>query len=333
MDSISLEKMTETQMMARVNSARFPQELTAPDKKLLAMVAITYGFDPLMGEITIYQGRPYVSIDGRYRKAQETGNLCGVKTRPATEQERKDWQIPEGDYFYHAEVYVKGGGFNFFEGWGRVKGLETKPGSSRQGDTTSTYKPIQSNPQRMAEKRAEAFALRKAFHINLPSKEDIGSPDEEVDTVTGEIVEGHLADPPDTTKAKRDITNLYDDGQFKPSSNPESEKAFDNLESANPPIPATMPATEAKQAVEPSQEKKASPATPKAKTGQIPTTKNGLMNWIYAHRVKATFEQVATWITNPVTNQPYKDLKEVPDTPEAIAAAYGEIKNRNGWED
>ena len=71
-----------------------------PISAIALMIPITYGFDPLMGEISIYQGRPYVSIDGRYRKAQETGNLDGVSTRPANKQEREDWQIPVGDFFF-----------------------------------------------------------------------------------------------------------------------------------------------------------------------------------------------------------------------------------------
>ena len=194
MDSNALMTMPEAAMMKRVEMARFPQELTVADKRLLAQVAITYGFDPLMGEVTIYEGRPYVSIDGRYRKAQETGRLDGVETRPASKKEKEDWQIPEGDWFFRSEVYVKDASHPFIA-WGRVRASETRPGSRRQGDTTSTYKPIQNNPQRMAEKRAEAQALRKAFHIPLPSVEDIGSPDYdaesvEVDVTTGEITEG-----------------------------------------------------------------------------------------------------------------------------------------------
>jgi len=185
MESKALQTMSETQMMERVNMARFPQDLTVADKKLLAQVAITYGFDPLMGEVSIYQGRPYVSIDGRYRKAQETGNLDGVESRPATKQEREDWQIPDGDYFFRGEVFVKGANHPFVA-WGRVHHAETVGGKG--------FKPVEKNPQRMAEKRAEAQALRKAFHIPLPSIEDIGSPDYdvdsiavEVDTTTGEI--------------------------------------------------------------------------------------------------------------------------------------------------
>jgi len=170
LDSKSLMVMPEAQMMQRVEMAKFPQALTPPEKRLLAQVAITYGFDPLMGEITIYQSRPYVSIDGRYRKAQETDLFNGVETRPANKQERTEWDIPEGDYFYHSEVWVKGASHPFV-GWGRVYSAETSGGKG--------FKPIEKNPQRMAEKRAEAQALRKAFHIPLPSVEEAGSPTDE----------------------------------------------------------------------------------------------------------------------------------------------------------
>lgn len=177
MDSTALMTMGEQAMMARVNLARFPQELTQQDKILLAQAAITYGFDPIMKEITIYQGQLFISIDGRYRKAQETGKLDGVDTRPATKQEREDWQIPDGDYFFRSEVFVKEASRPFV-GWGRVRKAETLGGKG--------FKPVETNPQRMAEKRAEAQALRKAFHIPLPSIEEIGAPGFDVE---GEVVE------------------------------------------------------------------------------------------------------------------------------------------------
>ena len=212
MESTALIQMTDTQMMERVNMAKFPQDLTLQDKKLLAQVARTYGLDPLMNEVTIYQGRPFVSIDGRYRLAQETGKLDGAETRPANKGEREVWEIPDGDYFFRSEIYVKGASRPFV-GWGRVRQIETKPGSSRQGDTTSVFKPVQSNPQRMAEKRAEAQALRKAFHIPLPSIEDIGTSEDDeikvttlgsVNTHTGEVIEGEVKDQ--SPKAKKDRT-------------------------------------------------------------------------------------------------------------------------------
>ncbi|KKN15552.1 hypothetical protein LCGC14_0984970 [marine sediment metagenome] len=170
MDGIALRNMDTQGMLARIEQAKFPQQLNPQEKAMLAEVAISYGLDPLMKEITIYQGQPFVSIDGRYRKAQESKQLGGVETRPANREEREAWEIPDGDYFMRAEVWRNDASRPFI-GWGRVKPEETKPGSSKPGDTTSTFRPIQTNPQRMAEKRAEAQALRKAFHLPLPSIE------------------------------------------------------------------------------------------------------------------------------------------------------------------
>ena len=162
MDSKALELMDKPGMLARIEQAKFPQNLTPQDKAVLAEVATSYGLDPLMGELMIYQGRPYVSIDARYRKAQESGQLAGVETRPATREEREAWDIPDGDLFFRSEVYRKGIARPFV-GWGRVKAKEF---AKKDG-----YLPVESNPQRMAEKRAEAQALRKAFHLPLPSFE------------------------------------------------------------------------------------------------------------------------------------------------------------------
>ncbi len=188
LDSTALMKMPENKMLERINFAKFPQDLTDKEKRTLANVAITYGFDPLMGEVSIFQGRPFVSIDGRYRKAQESGKLDGVETRPATKEERLDWGIPDGDFFFRAEVYVKGSSRPFVA-WGRVYKSETEV--NKPGDA---YKPVVKNPQRIAEKRAEAQALRKGFHIPLPSVEDIGSPEAAdlpvVDSGAGGIIEG-----------------------------------------------------------------------------------------------------------------------------------------------
>lgn len=190
-DSKSLMTMDEASMIQRVQTAvaKWPQEMDARAIKLLAKVAITYGLDPLMSEVVLYQGRPFIGIDGRYRKAQETGRLMGVETRPATEEERKAWKIPEADYFFRSTVKAKPDKASDFVaefiGWGRVRAAEMDTPASGKGG----FRPLEVNPQRMAEKRAEAQALRKAFHIPLPSAEEIGS-GEHIDEDTGEIIEG-----------------------------------------------------------------------------------------------------------------------------------------------
>ena len=194
MDSTALEAMSQETMLARINQAKFPQDLKPPEKALLATASRTYGFDPIMGELTIFQGRPYVSVDGRYRKAQETGKLDGVESRPATKDERTAWDIPDGDFFFRAEVWVKGAS-HAFTGWGRVRAVEAKARPNNAGDA---YKPTVTVPQRMAEKRAEVMALRKAFHIPLPSAEDIGGEEEGPADITVIESTGEIVEPPTT---------------------------------------------------------------------------------------------------------------------------------------
>jgi hypothetical protein len=237
METTALEKLSQEKMLERVNMARFPQEMKPEEKKLLAQVAITYGFDPLMGEITLYQGRPFVSIDGRYRKAQETGQLDGIETRPANKEEREAWQIPDGDLFFRAELWLTGK-TRPIVGWGRVFQAETKG---------AAFLPIVKNPQRMAEKRAEAQALRKGFHINLPSVEDIGTPEAaeeppspyiegsccEVDTNTGEIFEEAKAVEPEPPQEPAP----------KPAPAPTKPPASPAKEAEKPPVPVAQSAT------------------------------------------------------------------------------------------
>jgi len=197
MESTALTSMKPEQMLARIDQARFPQDLTLADKKTLAKVAIDYGLDPLMGELMIYQGRPYVTIDGRRRKAQETDLFDGIQTRPATKEERTAWGIPDGDHFFHADVFKKECSHSF-EGWGRVtkEQIERAEKGARSHGKDPWYLPLVQDPQGMAEKRAEAKGLRKAFSIPLPSAEDIGSENgaiegqyRVVDVKTGEIRE------------------------------------------------------------------------------------------------------------------------------------------------
>lgn len=194
MDSKELMTLDTPGMMQRIDMARFPQELKPAEKALIATVAMSYGLDPIMNELTIYQGRPYPTVNAWYRKSQETGKFDGMDSRPATKEEREERNAGEGDILYRCEVWRKGAS-NPFVGWGKVRAKETKPGSTKDGDTTSTFKPIQNDPDRMAEKRAEMMAMRKAFSIPMPAmsfEEIIETESGRVSTVTGEIKEEPL---------------------------------------------------------------------------------------------------------------------------------------------
>jgi hypothetical protein len=209
MDTKALVAMSPDQMLARMKNVRFPQDTTRDQRIMLATVAIDYGLDPAMNELTLYEGKPYVTIDGRRRKAQETQQLDGISTRPATKDEREAWNIPPSDYFFFAEVRKKGSAYPFI-GQGRVREAETKRSDKeKQAEARGgKIRPIVLDPQGMAAKRAEARALRMAFSIPLPSAEAIGEeatypdaidteardlpedePERQVDEETGEVLE------------------------------------------------------------------------------------------------------------------------------------------------
>ena len=85
----NLVTMNKAVMLKRIDSVKWPKDLTPALKELLAETAIERGLDPLEGELSIYQGKPYVGINGRQRKAQETGELGGISMRPGTVEEKE----------------------------------------------------------------------------------------------------------------------------------------------------------------------------------------------------------------------------------------------------
>ena len=109
------------------------------------------GVKPELGELMLYQGKPYITIDGRFRMAHESGLLVGVETRPATQMERRNFGVDsDADALWVCDVYRRGSG-RPFRGWGHVA-----PAKERN--------PVgKSHPREMAKKRAKYDALRTAF--------------------------------------------------------------------------------------------------------------------------------------------------------------------------
>ncbi len=174
MNSQALQQLGPIKMAQRVEMARWPQELTLAQKKLITEIALTYGFDPLFGELTIYQGAPYVCISGRRRKAQETGELDGMQSRPGTSEERVARKLAEGDYLGYCQVWRKGSAHPF-EGYRVVtaEAIERLRQTAKTKGHDPYFLPLVNDPQGMAEKRAEALALSRGFYIPLPSAEDV----------------------------------------------------------------------------------------------------------------------------------------------------------------
>jgi hypothetical protein len=171
----------QAEAMLPAIQATWPKDVAANPvmQRMIARIAIAYGLDPLMGELIPYQGKPYVTIEGRLRKAQEHEDYRGLECRPATQEEREAFRCGPNDHLWRCEVY-RADWPKPVIGWGRVRSDEGSPVAKQ-------------HPQLMAEKRAKARALRDAFSIPLPSAEDAAeynpAPMQYVDQGTGEIVD------------------------------------------------------------------------------------------------------------------------------------------------
>jgi hypothetical protein len=144
---------------ASAGNALFPKDLSQSQAVVLARLALAYGLDPIAGEIIPYQGKAYVTIDGRVRKAQENPAYDGLECVPATDDERKAFRCSDDEHLWIARVWRKDRRVPFV-GYGRSGGKGDRNPVSREYGAE------------MAQKRAKARALRDAFSMPLPSYED-----------------------------------------------------------------------------------------------------------------------------------------------------------------
>jgi len=127
---------------------------TNEQRALVVLAAQQLGLNPILGHLTIINDRLYITNAGLLHIAHNSGKLEGIKTRPATEEERKAYFIgnnPKDIHLWRAEVYLKGQKEPYV-GWGKAS-------------TNEKSWAVKTNPQEMAETRAVNRALRKAFNI------------------------------------------------------------------------------------------------------------------------------------------------------------------------
>lgn len=122
----------------------------------LAGLGAYIGIKPELGDLMIYQGKPYITISGYRRIAHNTGLLNGITVEPASDRDRLRFGAKEGEYLWISHVHKKGS-TRPYTGWGYV----------RLGDRNPVSK---THPQEMARKRAVYDGLRLAF----PPSEAIG---------------------------------------------------------------------------------------------------------------------------------------------------------------
>jgi hypothetical protein len=160
----------------------------SPEQQAVFLVTLGnhLGVRAELGEIMLYQGKPYITIDGRIRIAHNSGLLNGIDPHPAANMERTRYQAKDGEHLWKCLVFKKGS-LRPFVGWGHV----------RLGDRNPVSK---THPQEMAKKRAKYDALRLAF----PPKEEITP-----------LHEQYIQEAEDEAKTRASVSQLatgdYDD--------------------------------------------------------------------------------------------------------------------------
>lgn len=174
---------SETQMAKRIEQARWLAELKPQDRASLAHLSVKYGLDPLMKEMTLYEGFPYITTNGLIRIAHRQKEFAGLEDRPMTSEEK-------AAYGYKAPVC-----------W-MVKVYRTDWKCAAVGTgTADPNNPLRNNPvervrpEWLARSRAMRQALKLAFPHSLPFEEVEAAEERGIDLETGEIIEGPTAIP------------------------------------------------------------------------------------------------------------------------------------------
>jgi len=154
--------LSDKQIRTRLEVAKQPgyglEEATSAQLNLIYLLCQRYRLDPLF-HITLFRGRPFVTIDGRIELAKRHPEYRGFRTRPLTKDEKVAWDYRADDLVVECTISTKS--------WGDITS-RGKVSASERGKNT----PVGSNPQEMAEKRAIARTARLAFGQSAYLDED-----------------------------------------------------------------------------------------------------------------------------------------------------------------
>src|SRR5215471_3963577 len=154
--------LSDKQIRTRLEVAKQPgyglEDATPAQLNLIYLLCQRYRLDPLF-HITLYRGRPWVTIDGRIELAKRHPEYRGFRTRPLTKDEKAAWDYRADDLVVECTIATKS--------WGDISS-RGKVTAQERGKAT----PTGSNPQEMAEKRAIARAARLAFGQSAYLDED-----------------------------------------------------------------------------------------------------------------------------------------------------------------
>lgn len=165
------------QIMKHKGAGLFPDNMSEAQAAQIARIALAHHLDPFMGDIILYQGRPYVTIDGRIRSANQHPAFEGMECSPATDAERKAFRCKDDEHLWVTRVWRRDRRVPIV-GYGRAHAGDGNPVSAKWA-------------QEMAQKRSKHRALRDAFSVALAGLEEVEGYEQPAQR-HGEIIEGEV---------------------------------------------------------------------------------------------------------------------------------------------
>ena len=154
-DEAWLRKRAELNQKARYGL----EQASADQLNVILILSKRWGLDPVT-DITLYQGHPWVTIDGMIRIIRRHPDYVTLQRRPLTEQERIDGGWNKTDIVWQADIHTRAHGI--LTDWGKVTREEQQSNA-----------PVGKHPVEVCMKRALVRAGRLAFGRDIPDDEDI----------------------------------------------------------------------------------------------------------------------------------------------------------------
>jgi hypothetical protein len=170
----AIKELDNAKLMARIPDRYGASiEVSQPQKLQIAQMARLYGLDP-MWDLMIYEGKPYITYDGRLRKLREHPDYRGHKVRPLARSEKEEWAYDPRDIVIQVDIDM--GLRGLVTEWGVVRQSEIEGALvTQRANNSRKPAPVASHPQQIALKRAVARGSRMAVGIDLPTVIDASS--------------------------------------------------------------------------------------------------------------------------------------------------------------
>lgn len=170
--ALATRGLSDKQIRTRMELAQRSFGLQGANQTQLNIVYLLcqrWDLDPLT-DITLFEGRPFVTIDGRLRLLRRHPEYRGYKCRPLSKDEKLAWGYEPDDIV--VECVVRTSTWGDIEARGKVTAIEVREARERAERNGKRSAPIGVHPVEIAEKRAIARAERAAFGQDTMPDED-----------------------------------------------------------------------------------------------------------------------------------------------------------------